>query len=262
MQYRYALDRNFEDYASGRVFYARKGQPAFPVRLASEIFQRAYKHWQAGGGQGRCRIYDPVCGGGYWLVVLAYLHWEAISAIYASDFDGNVLHQAERNISLITPEGLNQRISEIEAMVAKFHKESHQSALVSARQFYRQLEVKLQTHAVEGMCFQTDATDAQNMSRGLAERQVDLILADVPYGWHSQWQIKDGDVRSQFSAQDASQTPIEAMLSALHSILEPGAVLAIAYDKSQKIQHDKFLRLERFQVGKRRILILLKNQYA
>ena len=69
MQYRYAQKRNFEDFASGRVFYNRPGKPAFPVRLASEIFQRAFKHWQAEGGQGGCKIYDPVCGGGYWLVV-------------------------------------------------------------------------------------------------------------------------------------------------------------------------------------------------
>lgn len=256
MQYRYAQDRNFEDYASGRVFYARAGQPAFPVRLASEIFQRAYKHWQAGDGQGGCTVYDPVCGGGYWLVALAYLHWEAIAAIYASDFDGQVLQLAERNLSLITIGGLNQRISEIEAMIAKFQKESHRSALASARKFYRQLEVNLKSHAIEGLVFQADATDAQNMGCGLAERRVDLVLADVPYGWHSQWQMGNGDRELQFSVREDSQTPIDAMLNSMQWILDPGAVLAISYDKSQKIQHEKYLRLERFQVGKRRILIL------
>lgn len=256
MKYHYAQDRNFEDYASGRVFYSRAGQPAFPVRLASEIFQRAYQHWQAGGGQGGCSVYDPVCGGGYWLVVLAYLHWEAIAAIYASDFDGEVLRLAERNLSLITPGGLDQRISEIEAMIDRFQKESHRSALESARKFHRQLEANLESHAIEGMVFQADATDAQYMAVGLAERQVDLVLADVPYGWHSQWQMVNGDTESQLTVQKASQTPIDAMLRALDSILNPGTVFAIAYDKSQKIQHERYLRLERFQVGKRRILIL------
>jgi len=259
MRYRHAQDRNFEDYASGRVFYARAGQPAFPVRLASEIFQRAYRHWQSGGGQGGSKIYDPVCGGGYWLVVLAYLHWEAIAAIYASDFDSEVLSLAERNLSLVTPEGLAQRISEIEAMRSAYQKESHTSALVSAQKFSQQLEVNLESHAIERMVFQADATDAQNMALELAERQVNLVLADVPYGWHSQWQMGNGELESQFTVREDSQKPIEAMLSALHSILNPGAVLAIAYDKSQKIQNDKFARLERFQVGKRRILILQKK---
>lgn len=256
MQYRYAQDRNFEDYASGRVFYARAGQPAFPVRLASEIFQRCYQHWFAGGKRGGCTLYDPVCGGGYWLAVLAYLHWEAIAAIYASDFDRDVLPLAQRNLSLTTLEGLNQRISEIEAMIARFHKASHRNALESAREFYRQLESNLESHAIEGTVFQADATNAQNIALGLTGQQVDLILADVPYGWHSQWQIANEDKESQLTVQTAHLTPIEAMLRALHSILNPGAVLAIAYDKSQKFQQGKYLRLERFQVGKRRILIL------
>jgi hypothetical protein len=97
------------------------------------------------------------------------------------------------------------------------------------------------------------------MALGLAGRRVDLVLADVPYGWHSQWQIVDGGTESQPTEQITSLTPIEAMLRALHSILNPGAVLAVAYDKSQKIQHERYHRLERFQVGKRRIMILQKN---
>jgi tRNA G10 N-methylase Trm11 len=109
---------------------------------------------------------------------------------------------------------------------------------------------------IEGTVFQADATNAQNMALGLAGRQVDLVLADVPYGWHSQWQVVKGNKESQPTEQKAIRTPIEAMLSALHSMLSPGAVLAVAYDKSQKIQHERYHRLERFQVGKRRILIL------
>ena len=144
-------------------------------------------------------------------------------------------------------------------MIARFQKESHRSALVSANKFNQQLEANLESHAIEGMVFKADATNAQNIARGLAERKVDLVLADVPYGWHSQWQKVNEDTESQITMQKSSQTPIEAMLSALHSILNPGAVLAIACDKSQKIQHERYLRLERFQVGRRRIQILLNQ---
>src|SRR6266498_5343207 len=45
MQYKY--EKGFVDYsdlASGRVFYSSPGYPAFPVRLASEIFQRCMAH--------------------------------------------------------------------------------------------------------------------------------------------------------------------------------------------------------------------------
>ena len=102
MQYRHAPRRNYEDFASGRVFYAFPGQPAFPVRLTSEIFQRSYAHWRALGGDGPCVVYDPTCGGAYWLVALAYLHWDRIEKIIASDIDPDSIEQAERNLSLLT----------------------------------------------------------------------------------------------------------------------------------------------------------------
>jgi hypothetical protein len=46
------------------------------------------------------------------------------------------------------------------------------------------------------------------------------------------------------------------MLEALLPLLNSGAVLAIATDKKQKVAHPKYARLERFQLGKRRIFFL------
>jgi 23S rRNA (guanine2535-N1)-methyltransferase len=41
MQYKYEKTMlDYSDLASGRVFYSLPGHPAFPIRLASEIFQR------------------------------------------------------------------------------------------------------------------------------------------------------------------------------------------------------------------------------
>jgi tRNA G10 N-methylase Trm11 len=231
------------------VFYAQAGQPAFPVRLASEIFQRSMEHWQAAGGRGPCTLYDPVCGGAYWLVVLAYLHWQEIAAIYASDVDTGVLSLAERNLSLLTPAGLDRRMAEIEAMMAAYHKESHAGALVSAENFRQQLNLNLGSHAIETSIFQADAMDALSMSRGLKDGQADLVLADVPYGWHSQWQEMNRE-----SGRD--HMPVWQMLEALHHLLQPGAVVAIAADKSQKAKHERYRRLERFQIGRRRVFIL------
>jgi len=249
MQYRYAQNRNFEDYASGRVFYTQAGQPAFPVRLASEIFQRALEHWRATGGRGLCTIYDPVCGGAYWLVTLAYLHWDAIAAIHASDLDVRVLPLAERNLSLLTPAGLDRRMAEIEALLSAYNKESHAGALASARKFRQRLDHNLDSHTIETTIFQADTTDAQWMGRGLGEMQVDLVLADVPYGWHSQWQKGNGE-------SGTDHTPVWQMLEALHFIAKPGAVVAVAADKSQKTKHERYRRLERFQIGRRRVFIL------
>ncbi len=256
MQYRYAKNRNFEDYASGRVFYARPGQPAFPARLASEIFQRALGQLQAGGSCGPITIYDPVCGCGYWLVVLAYLHWDAIAAIYASDIDAEVLSLAERNLSLISPMGLDQRIDELKAMILAYQKESHTGALTGAKKFGEQLDINLRSHAIRSTIFQADSSNSQSMARGLNNEQVDLVLADVPYGWHSEW--RGGNFEGSVGKRDlrTDQTSIWQMLEALHPLLKQRGVLAVAADKSQKVKHEKFHRLERFQVGKRRIFIL------
>ncbi len=41
MQYHYVYQaKDYSHFSSGRVFHSLPGHPAFPVRLASEIFQR------------------------------------------------------------------------------------------------------------------------------------------------------------------------------------------------------------------------------
>ena len=259
MQYRYAEKHNFEDYASGRVFYNQPGQPAFPVRLASEIFQRALVHWKAGGGRGHCTIYDPVCGGAYWLVALAYLHRDEIGAIYASDLQADILSLAERNLSLLTPSGLDRRIAELETMRTAYQKESHAGALTSARKFRMQLGDHLKTGSIDTRVFQADAASPQDMVSGLDGRRVDLVLADVPYGWRSRWGGENGGFGMMNDELALEQTPVWRMLEALHGTLKPGSIVAIAADKSQKVAHLRYTRLERFQLGKRRIFILQPN---
>lgn len=244
MPYQYAPNRNFEDYASGRVFYALPGQPAFPVRLASEILQRALRHWHSNiGEQRRCRICDPVCGAGYWLAALGYLHWEAIAAIYASDINTEVLPVAEQNLTLLTLAGLDRRIDEIENLLTNYGKPSHAAALESAHWFRQQLNQNLESHAIDICVFQADATNSTSMGRSLEKQSIDLVLADVPYGWHSQWAV----------TEEQNQPEAAFMLQALHPFLMPDSVVAIAANKRQKIQSDAFQRLERFQIGKRQI---------
>jgi hypothetical protein len=46
------------------------------------------------------------------------------------------------------------------------------------------------------------------------------------------------------------------MLDALLGILSPSGIVAIASDKDQKVRHQRFQRLEQFQAGKRRVVIL------
>ena len=188
MQYRYTVNCNYEDYASGRVFYAYPGVPAFPVRLASEVFQRGLAHWRAAGGTGACRLYDPTCGAGYWLAVLAFLHWDSIVSILASDLEPDKVALAQRNLSLLTADGLDSRIAEIEKMLAEFNKDSHRDALESALQFRRTLKANLNSHQIPTRVFRANALDSQALRQGLGSTPIDLVLADVPYGWHSDWE--------------------------------------------------------------------------
>jgi hypothetical protein len=46
------------------------------------------------------------------------------------------------------------------------------------------------------------------------------------------------------------------LLAALQSVLTDGSIVAIAADKSQKVAHKDYRRVERFQVGKRQVALL------
>ena len=48
------------------------------------------------------------------------------------------------------------------------------------------------------------------------------------------------------------------MLDALHILLPGRCLLAIAADKQQKVGHSGYRRLDKFQVGKRQVTILLR----
>lgn len=44
MEYKYAKNENFEDFASGRVIYHMGGEATFPVRLTLEIYERCIQY--------------------------------------------------------------------------------------------------------------------------------------------------------------------------------------------------------------------------
>jgi 23S rRNA (guanine2535-N1)-methyltransferase len=242
MVYRFAREReDYSDYASGRVFYGAPGRPVFPVRLGREIFQRC----RAIGGWGRpVVLYDPCCGSGYLLSTLAYLHGEAIAEVIGSDVDEGALAVAERNLSLLTLAGLDRRMAAIREMAAAYGKGSHEEALVSAEKFREQL-LKRKRPMGTGL-FVAEATDGERIY-GMIGRRVEMVIADVPYGWRSGWQGK---------AAGEGMTPVQGMLEGVRPVLVAGAVVAVAADKGQKIQHEAYRRVERFQVGKRQVVLL------
>jgi 23S rRNA (guanine2535-N1)-methyltransferase len=232
VQYQYVSDRvNYEDYAAGRVLYTQAGMTSFPVRLASEIFQRC----AAVLDKPRLHVYDPCAGSAYLLTVLGFLHSDRIASLWAADVSNDAMLIAQRNLSLLTLSGLEQRQHEIEIMLHDYGKISHAKALTSIDRLRQQLPQP----AISSMVWTANA-----LQPPLAPNCVDLLITDVPYGDVVAW---DGTV---------SDNPIYDLLEAHYPIMARPSVVAIVSDKVQKAAHPQYQRLLHDTLGKRRITIL------
>lgn len=249
MQYKYAKEQqDYSDFSSGRVFLSLPGHPAFPVRLASEILQRCFAHRETiYQDSAPCTLYDPCCGAAYHLSVLAYLHGEHIQEIVASDVDEKAVALAKRNLELLSLAGLEKRIREISGMVERYNKESHKEALESGYSLRNRIAALTKTHPIATSVFQASATDRRTISKNIKSASVDIVFTDVPYGLHSHWR----DLRSE-----ELPDPLWSMLDALTGVLSRSGIVAIGSDKGQKVSHEAFQRVEQFQIGKRRVVIL------
>jgi len=249
MQYKYAKTLlDYSDLASGRVFHSLPGHPAFPVRLASEIFQRCMANRERIYKDSTpCSLYDPCCGTAYHLSVLAYLYGEHIREVIGSDIDSKAVTIAKRNLDLLSIAGLDQRIGEISQLLELYGKDSHKDALSSGHILKNRISAITQEHPIITKVFKADATDRTTILKNIKPNSVDIIFTDIPYGQHSHWQS---------SESNQLLNPIGSMLNALTSIISSESVVAIVSDKKQKVSHESFQRIEKFQIGKRRVVIL------
>ncbi|MCA9883577.1 MAG: hypothetical protein KC708_11425 [Anaerolineae bacterium] len=233
MKYRYVTEReNYEDLASGRVLLSQPGAPSFPVRLASEIFQRCDEYLP----DGPLTVFDPCCGGGYLLTVLGFLHSERIAVLYGADIVPEVVGLAQRNLDLLTDAGLTARRQSLEEMLAAYGKDSHKEALESANRLH-----DLLPQSIDLGVWAADAT-----RRCLPPNSIDLLITDVPYGVEVSWR------------GDAVSDPITALLDAQLPALKSGGIAAIISDKKQRAAHPAYERRLHDTLGKRRITILQK----
>ena len=247
MQYKFVKEQSdYSDLTSGRVFYSLPGHPAFPVRLASEIFQRCVANREKLYGNSiPCTLYDPCCGTAYHLSIVAYLHGEHIQEVIGSDIDEKAIALAERNLGLLGIDGMDKRINEISKMFEQYHKDSHKDALTSGYILKSRISALAREHPLATRVFQAGATDSKAITKNIKPGSVDIVFTDVPYGQHSHWNNP-----SQLS------NPLWSMLNTLIDILSPSSIVAIVSDKQQKVLHENYQRIEHFQVGKRRVVIL------
>lgn len=240
MIYKFATEKeNYEDLASGRVLYNAPGATAFPVRLASELFQRARELAVRQTGKTALTVYDPCCGSGYLLTVLGILHGGHVERLVGSDVDGRMLEIARKNLSLLEPAGMDRRLAELQALYEQYGKASHAGALESARRLRQRIARR--GSAIPVSLFQADATRPR-MPDG-PPGGIDLVMADVPYGQVAQW-------------AGGADEPIALLLEHLLPWLHPASLAVIIADKKQRVEHAAYRRAARLKAGKRQAVFL------
>lgn len=232
MEYKYAKNNNYEDYASGRVLYHMGGEPTFPVRLALEIYQRCLQYSDK---KADISLYDCCCGGAYMLTILGLLRSDTISKLYGSDIDLRSIKLAEDNLGLLTRPGIKKRRDELESLYRKYGKTSHLDALNSLDKIEKQL-----TREIKACAFNRNALEACELPF-----IPDVVITDVPYGNMAEWGEGRGGVNQ--------------MMDALSGICGQDTIICVCMDKKQKIQTDRYQRLERQLVGKRKFEIYKKK---
>ena len=231
MQYKYCFMQNFEDFACGRVIIHRTGFSNYPVRLMQEVFFRCKQYLR---GFEKFNIYDPCCGGAYILTVLGYLNFNSISALIGSDVNPEAVQLSQKNLSLLTIEGLQERIEHLQRLYSLYQKQSHHDAINSASNLRKYINSnELQYHIFEH--------DILNKPVKAAFK-ADIVFSDVPYGNMVSWQSSKGE-------------EINNLLENIKPILHSESIIAISSDKSQKITTD-LKKLEKLLIGKRKIEIL------
>jgi 23S rRNA (guanine2535-N1)-methyltransferase len=247
--YRFAVDAgDYTDLASGRVFEGAPGHPAFPVRLASEIFQRCLAIRRARGENRPVSLYDPCCGGAYLLGTIGYLHLEEIERIAGSDVDEGILPLALRNLELLTLRGLDRRMAQLADLADRYGKDSHRAALSSARRMRVRVASDSRAGSLGVEVFPADALAPGVLLSSLAGRRIDVVVTDVPYGRGSAWGVP----------ASAVGPPAHALLESLLPCLGPGAVVAVCADKAQDFRHEAYRRADVLGLGKRRVTILTR----
>lgn len=225
----------YEDYASGRVLYGMPGASAFPVRMASDVFEQAVHLLKAKGVNAPYVVYDPFCSGAYLLTVLGFLYGKHIKTLLGSDIDPNVLTLAAKNLSLLTKEGMERRTGEIERMIAEFKKDSHRDALESAKVLSKKISEP--GRHLEMNSFVFDALHGDFFSQDLPK--IDLVITDLP-----------------FQEEESDDNFAQLFLTNIKKSLNPNAIVCLSSNKKQPAQHNGYNRITSLKQVKRKVLFL------
>lgn len=234
MSYRFTdTAQDHSDLASGFVLRSAPGFPAFPVRLAQELFLRCAANLPASVP---LTLWDPCCGSGYLAAVTGLLNRPRLGQLVCSDVSPDAVALASRNLSLLTEAGLEERARELEDSAVRFEKPEFGSRAAAARR----LGAALRTGGGD-LPSVTMVADVFNLPALAEVPAADVVITDVPYGDQTSW---EGSVPA---ADDA----LAALLRSLCEVLPEHAVVAICA-RQRRISFDPPIRaLDRFRVGHR-----------
>jgi SAM-dependent methyltransferase len=243
VQYRFALEsRDYSHYAPGRALVTRRGSPAFPVRLAEEIFLQAAALLREEGRAGPYTVYDPACGSGYLLAVVALLFNGEVSRVVGSDIDPEALEFSAKNLTLLDPSGLAARQEQLRADRERYGRASADEALESCRALEAALVSETTTRVFPADALGLDLTER------LAGEPVDMVLTDIPHGSSSRWSSASGQT---VELGEGAQRLLRGLCRALGT---RRPVVALASQKGLSAAGAGARRLRRFAVGRRQVL--------
>lgn len=238
MEYKFANKKNYEDFSAGRVIHHKSGMTNFPVRITEEVIWRCISYIDK--DEELC-IYDPCCGTGYLLTVAGFLFRSKFKMIVGSDIDVNVLKVAEKNLSLLSIEGLNVRKKEIAGMLEEYNKDSHYDALNSIS-FFEEIIKNQKANPIVKL-FRNDILNENDLSK--SDFISDIVIVDIPYGELVDWK-----------SINSSKSNIELLLDSVVKVINYDSIVVISSKKNERIITDKFTRIERLNIGKRKIELL------
>lgn len=242
MGYRYAVERtDHSALASGHVLRSAPGFPGFPVRLASELFQRAMVHTQ----EETVRLWDPCCGSGYLVTVLGLLHRDRLTHVRATDVDPDAVALAARNLRLVTAEGLVEREEELRRSALDFGRVT----FVERAEAARDLAAGLVAQGGD-LPHETAVADVFSLE---GEVDADLVLTDVPYGEMSRWA---GNVPG------GAPGPMPGLLASLGRVLPEHAVVVVTARTRRVALPEGVRALERVKVGNRAAALIRARDIA
>lgn len=187
----YERTRTHHADLSGGVLHSAPGFPAFPIRLASEMFQRALTL----APRRPVQVWDPCCGSGHLLTVLALLHPGDISAVLGTDLDPAAVKLARKNLGLLSEQSMDARAVELRERAERLHKPAYLASAAAAARLAHWLAER--GDPLSYSVARADVFDPEELRRALGERRPDIVVTDVPYGEQTSWTGPNGAEESR-----------------------------------------------------------------